>query len=162
MIKLPIPNKYLMSLDDIAKNICINNVVKYGIDEAIEHQFTYLDCSRVKDGLRLMQTIGTPYIYEMSKLVFILNTYLSNDEDKIKVYFDRLKKLHKANVKYEEDNPPIVYDKNKKSRKTSTTRKRVLKEATLDGFEKPKKVTAKSLRTDIRAAVLSNIKLTIK
>ena len=52
--------------------------------------------------------------------------------------------------------------KSKKVKNVRTTRKRVLKEATLEGFEKPKKVTAKSLRTDVRAAILSGIKLTIK
>lgn len=162
MIDFPIPKKYTITLDDRDKAICTNNVIRYGIEKAIEHQFTYLDCSRVKNGFRLMQTIGVPYTYEMSKLAFILYTYLSNKEDKLKVYFDKLKKLHKANLKYEEENPPIVYDKSKKVKNVRTTRKRVLKEATLEGFEKPKKVTAKSLRTDVRAAILSGIKLTIK
>lgn len=163
MIDFPIPKKYTMTLDSRDKAICKNNVAKYGIKKAIEHQFKYLDCSRVKDGLRLMQTIGVPYVYEISKLAFILYTYLSDKkEDKLKVYFDKLKKLHEANLKYEEENPPIVYDKSKKVKNVRTTRKRVLKEATLEGFEKPKKVTAKSLRTDVRAAILSGIKLTIK
>ena len=163
MIDFPIPKKYTMTLDDRDKAICTNNVARYGIEKAIEHQFTYLDCSRVKNGLRLMQTIGVPYTYEMSKLAFILYTYLSDDEeDKLKVYFDKLKKLHEANLKYEEENPPIVYDKSKKVKNVRTTRKRVLKEATFKGFEKPKKVTTKSLRTDVRAAILSGIKLTIK
>ena len=102
MIDFPIPKKYTMTLDDRDKAICTNNVARYGIEKAIEHQFTYLDCSRVKNGLRLMQTIGVPYTYEMSKLAFILYTYLSDDEeDKLKVYFDKLKKLHEANLKYE-------------------------------------------------------------
>lgn len=163
MIDFPIPKKYTMALDSRVKAICKNNVTKYGIEKAIEHQFKYLDCSRVKDGLRLMQTIGVPYIYEMSKLAFILYTYLSDKkEDKLKVYLDKLKKLHEANLKYEEENPPIVYDECKKVKNARTTRKKVLKEATLEGFEKPKKVTAKSLRTDVRAAILSGIKLTIK
>ena len=61
-----------------------------------------------------------------------------------------------------EDYAAYVYDKSKKVKNVRTTRKRVLKEATLEGFEKPKKVTAKSLRTDVRAAILSGIKLTIK
>ena len=36
------------------------------------------------------------------------------------------------------------------------------KEATLEGFEKPKRTTAKSLNADIKAAILGNIKLQIK
>lgn len=162
MIDFPIPKKYTMQLDNIDKKLCSGYVARLGIDGAIESQFKRLDCSRVKDGLRLMQTIGVPYTYEMSKLAFILYTYLSEDEeDKLKAYLDRLVQLHKDNLKYEETNPPIVYDKSKKVKNARTTRKKA-KEATLEGFEKPKRTTAKSLNADIKAAILGNIKLKIK
>lgn len=162
MIDFPIPKKYTMQLDNIDKKLCSGYVARLGIDGAIESQFKRLDCSRVKDGLRLMQTIGVPYTYEMSKLAFILYTYLSEDEeDKLKVYLDRLVQLHKDNLKYEETNPPIVYDKSKKVKNARTPRKKA-KEATLEGFEKPKRTTAKSLNADIKAAILGNIKLKIK
>lgn len=162
MIDFPIPKKYTMQLDNIDKKLCSGYVARLGIDGAIESQFKRLDCSRVKDGLRLMQTIGVPYTYEMSKLAFILYTYLSEDEeDKLKAYLDRLVQLHKDNLKYEETNPPIVYDKSKKVKNARTTRKKA-KEATLEGFEKPKRTTAKSLNADVKAAILGNIKLKIK
>ena len=162
MIDFPIPKKYTMQLDNIDKKLCSGYVARLGIDGAIESQFKRLDCSRVKDGLRLMQTIGVPYTYEMSKLAFILYTYLSEDEeDKLKTYLDRLVQLHKDNLKYEETNPPIVYDKRKKVKNARTPRKKA-KEATLEGFEKPKRTTAKSLNADIKAAILGNIKLKIK
>lgn len=162
MIDFPIPKKYTMQLDNIDKKLCSGYVARLGIDGAIESQFKRLDCSRVKDGLRLMQTIGVPYTYEMSKLAFILYTYLSEDEeDKLKSYLDRLVQLHKDNLKYEETNPPIVYNKSKKVKNARTPRKKA-KEATLEGFEKPKRTTAKSLNADIKAAILGNIKLQIK
>lgn len=162
MIDFPIPKKYTMQLDNIDKKLCSSYVARLGIDGAIESQFKRLDCSRVKDGLRLMQTIGVPYTYEMSKLAFILYTYLSEDEeDKLKAYLDRLVQLHKDNLKYEETNPPVVYDKSKKVKNARTPRKKA-KEATLEGFEKPKRTTAKSLNADIKAAILGNIKLQIK
>ena len=162
MIDFPIPKKYTMQLDNIDKKLCSGYVARLGIDGAIVSQFQRLDCSRVKDGLRLMQTIGVPYTYEMSKLAFILYTYLSEDEeDKLKTYLDRLVQLHKDNLKYEETNPPIVYDKSKKVKNARTPRKKA-KEATLEGFEKPKRTTAKSLNADIKAAILGNIKLQIK
>lgn len=162
MIDFPIPKKYTMQLDNIDKKLCSGYVARLGIDGAIESQFKRLDCSRVKDGLRLMQTIGVPYTYEISKLAFILYTYLSEDEeDKLKTYLDRLVQLHKDNLKYEETNPPIVYDKSKKVKNARTPRKKA-KEATLEGFEKPKRTTAKSLNADIKAAILGNIKLKIK
>ena len=162
MIDFPIPKKYTMQLDNIDKKLCSGYVARLGIDGAIESQFKRIDCSRVKDGLRLMQTIGVPYTYEMSKLAFILYTYLSEDEeDKLKAYLDRLVQLHKDNLKYEETNPPIVYDKSKIVKNARTPHKKA-KEATLEGFEKPKRTTAKSLNADIKAAILGNIKLQIK
>lgn len=161
MIDFPISKRYIIPLDDNVKRICSNSVAEYGIDKAIENQLHYLDCTRIVNGLRLMQTIGTPYQYEMSKLAYILDTYLSDDEeDKLSLYYNKIAEIHKANLKYEKDNPPIIYDKSKKVKNARTTRKKV-KEATIDGFENSK-IQQKSLNADIRKAILGNIKLKIK
>lgn len=160
MKDFPISKRYIIPLDDSAKRICSNSVAEYGIDKAIENQLHYLDCTRIVNGLRLMQTIGTPYQYEMSKLAYMLDTYLSDDEDKISLYYNKIAEIHKANLKYEKDNPPIIYDKSKKVKNARTTRKKV-KEATIDGFENSQ-IQQKSLNADIRKAILGNIKLKIK
>lgn len=161
MRDFPISKRYIIPLDDSVKRICSNSVAEYGIDKAIENQLHYLDCTRIVNGLRLMQTIGTPYQYEMSKLAYILDTYLSDDEeDKLSLYYNKIVEIHKANLKYEKDNPPIIYDKSKKVKNARTTRKKV-KEATIDGFENSK-IQQKSLNADIRKAILGNIKLKIK
>ena len=161
MKDFPISKRYIIPLDDSVKRICSNSVDEYGIDKAIEIQLHYLDCTRIVNGLRLMQTIGTPYQYEMSKLAYMLDTYLSDDEeDKISLYYNKIAEIHKANLKYEKDNPPIIYDKSKKVKNARTTRKKV-KEATIDGFENSK-IQQKSLNADIRKAILGNIKLKIK
>ena len=161
MRDFPISKRYIIPLDDNVKRICSNSVAEYGIDKAIENQLHYLDCTRIVNGLRLMQTIGTPYQYEMSKLAYMLDTYLSDDEeDKISLYYNKIAEIHKANLKYEKDNPPIIYDKSKKVKNARTTRKKV-KEATIDGFENSK-IQQKSLNADIRKAILGNIKLKIK
>lgn len=160
MKDFPISKRYIIPLDDSLKRICSNSVADYGIDKAIENQLHYLDCTRIVNGLRLMQTIGTPYQYEMSKLAYMLNTYLSDNEDKISLYYNKIAEIHKANLKYEKDNPPIIYDKSKKVKNARTTRKKV-KEATIDGFENSK-IQQKSLNADIRKAILGNIKLKIK
>lgn len=161
MKDFPISKRYIIPLDDNVKRICSNSVAEYGIDKAIENQLHYLDCTRIVNGLRLMQTIGTPYQYEMSKLAYMLNTYLSDDEeDKLSLYYNKIAEIHKANLKYEKDNPPIIYDKSKKVKNARTTRKKV-KEATIDGFENSK-IQQKSLNADIRKAILGNIKLKIK
>lgn len=161
MIAFPISKRYIIPLDDNVKRICSNSVSEYGIDKAIENQLHYLDCTRIVNGLRLMQTIGTPYQYEMSKLAYILDTYLSDDEeDKLSLYYNKIAEIHKANLKYEKDNPPIIYDKSKKVKNARTTRKKV-KEVTIDVFENSK-IQQKSLNADIRKAILGNIKLKIK
>lgn len=161
MRDFPISKRYIIPLDDSIKRICSNSIAEYGIDKAIENQLHYLDCTRIVNGLRLMQTIGTPYQYEMSKLAYMLDTYLSDDEaDKLSLYYNKIAEIHKANLKYEKDNPPIIYDKSKKVKNARTTRKKV-KEATIDGFENSK-IQQKSLNSDIRKAILGNIKLKIK
>ena len=161
MRDFPISKRYIIPLDDSVKRICSNSVNEHGIDKAIEIQLHYLDCTRIVNGLRLMQTIGTPYQYEMSKLAYMLDTYLSDDEeDKISLYYNKIAEIHKANLKYEKDNPPIIYDKSKKVKNARTTRKKV-KEATIDGFENSK-IQQKSLNADIRKAILGNIKFKIK
>ena len=161
MRDFPISKIYIIPLDDSVKRICSNSVDEHGIDKAIEIQLHYLDCTRIVNGLRLMQTIGTPYQYEMSKLAYMLDTYLSDDEeDKISLYYNKIAEIHKANLKYEKDNPPIIYDKSKKVKNARTTRKKV-KEATIDEFENSK-IHQKSLNADIRKAILGNIKLKIK
>lgn len=161
MRDFPISKRYIIPLDDSVKRICSNSVDEHGIDKAIEIQLHYLDCTRIVNGLRLMQTIGTPYQYEMSKLAYMLDTYLLDDEeDKISLYYNKIAEIHKANLKYEKDNPPIIYDKSKKVKNARTTRKKV-KEATIDGFENSK-IQQKSLNADIRKAILGNIKLKIK
>ena len=161
MRDFPISKRYIIPLDDSVKRICSNSVDEHGIDKAIEIQLHYLDCTRIVNGLRLMQTIGTPYQYEMSKLAYMLDTYLSdNEEDKISLYYNKIAEIHKANLKYEKDNPPIIYDKSKKVKNARTTRKKV-KEATIDEFENSK-IQQKSLNADIRKAILGNIKLKIK
>ena len=160
MKDFPISKRYIIPLDDSVKRICSNSVDEHGIDKAIEIQLHYLDCTRIVNGLRLMQTIGTPYQYEMSKLAYMLDTYLSDDEDKISLYYNKIAEIHKANLKYEKDNPPIIYDKSKKVKNARTTRKKV-KEATIDEFENSK-IQQKFLSADIRKAILGNIKLKIK
>lgn len=161
MKDFPISKRYIIPLDDSVKRICSNSVAEYGIDKAIENQLHYLDCTRIVNGLRLMQTIGTPYQYEMSKLAYMLDTYLSDDEeDKLSLYYNKITEIHKANLKYEKDNSPIIYDKSKKVKNARITRRKV-KKATIDEFENSK-IQQKSLNADIRKAILGNIKLKIK
>ena len=112
-----IVKKYHADLDDVDRAMIDRRVEEKGIEEYLNQQLVYLDCSRIIQGMRMMQTIGYPYKREISKYVYVIETYKNNIEcieDRTNILVD----LHKHNLEYEKENPPIWYDgKPKKSSK---------------------------------------------
>ena len=161
------PKKYTMVVDEQVKAMAIKDVSTCGADEFVAKACVRLDCSRIKDDMRMMQTIGTPYQYEVSRTLYGINYALEQawiDENKRDEYVSKLVALHKRNLKYEEDNPPIVYDKKKGLKKTTRTTRKKAKEGTLEGFEKPKKEKTQSaaqLNAQARAKLISKLKINI-
>lgn len=159
------PKKYTMVVDEQVKSMAIKDVSTCGADEFVAKACVRLDCSRIKDDMRMMQTIGTPYKYEATRTLIGIDYALQQswiDENKRDEYVSKLVALHKRNLKYEEDNPPIVYDKKKGLKKTTRTTRKKAKEGTLDGFEKPKKEKAPSaaqLNAQARAKLISKLKI---
>ena len=100
---------YITTLDDADKQIIDNRVAEKGIEQYLNQQLIYLDCSRVLQGMRMMQTIGYPYQREISSYLYALDTYLKEDEGKYDYYCVILADRHLANLKYEKENPPIWY-----------------------------------------------------
>lgn len=163
MIKFP--KKYTMIVDEQVQAMAIKDVSTCGADEFVAKACVRLDCSRIKDDMRMMQTIGTPYKYEITRTLVGIDYALQQgwiDENKKDEYVSKLVALHKRNLKYEEDNPPIIYDKKKGLKKTTRTTRKKAKEGTLDGFEKPKKEKAPSaaqLNAQARAKLISKLKI---
>lgn len=161
------PKAYTMLIDEQVKAMAIKDISTCGADEFVTKACVRLDCSRIKDDMRMMQTIGTPYQYEVSRTLYGINYALEQgwiDENKKDEYVSKLVALHKRNLKYEEDNPPIVYDKKKGLKKTTRTTRKKAKEGTLDGFEKPKKEKTQSaaqLNAQARAKLISKLKINI-
>ena len=159
------PKKYTMVVDEQVKAMAIKDVSTCGADEFVAKACVRLDCSRTKDDMRMMQTIGTPYKYEATRTLIGIDYALQQgwiDENKKDEYVSKLVALHKRNLKYEEDNPPIVYDKKKGLKKTTRTTRKKAKEGTLEGFEKPKKEKAPSaaqLNAQVRAKLISKLKI---
>lgn len=159
------PKKYTMVVDEQVKAMAIKDVSTCGADEFVAKACVRLDCSRIKDDMRMMQTIGTPYKYEATRTLIGIDYALQQgwiDENKKDEYVSKLVALHKRNLKYEEDNPPIVYDKKKGVKKTTRTTRKKAKEGTLEGFEKPKKEkapTAAQLNAQARAKLISKLKI---
>ena len=163
MIKFP--KKYTMIVDEQVQGMAVKDVSTCGADEFVAKACVRLDCSRIKDDMRMMQTIGTPYKYEITRTLVGIDYALRQgwiDENKKDEYVSKLVALHKRNLKYEEDNPPVIYDKKKGLKKTTRTTKKKAKEGTLDGFEKPKKEKAPSaaqLNAQARAKLISKLKI---
>lgn len=161
------PKAYTMVIDEQVKAMAIKDISTCGADEFVTKACVRLDCSRIKDDMRMMQTIGTPYQYEVSRTLHGINYALEQgwiDENKRDEYVSKLVALHKRNLKYEEDNPPIVYDKKKGLKKTTRTTRKKAKEGTIEGFEKLKKEKAPSaaqLNAQARAKLISKLKINI-
>ena len=161
------PKAYTMQIDEQVKTMAIKDIGTCGADEFVAKACVRLDCSRIMDDMRMMQTIGTPYQYEVSRTLHGINYALEQgwiDENKRDEYVSKLVALHKRNLKYEETNPPIVYDKKKGLKKATRTTKKKAKEGTLEGFEKPKKEKAPSatqLNAQARAKLISKLKINI-
>lgn len=161
------PKAYTMVIDEQVKAMAIKDISTCGADEFVAKACVRLDCSRIKDDMRMMQTIGTPYQYEVSRTLYGINYALEQgwiDENKRDEYVSKLVALHKRNLKYEEDNPPIVYDKKKGLKKTTRTTRKKAKEGTLECFEKPKKEKTQSaaqLNAQARAKLISKLKINI-
>lgn len=161
------PKAYTMVIDEQVKAMAIKDISTCGADEFVTKACVRLDCSRIKDDMRMMQTIGTPYQYEVSRTLHGINYALEQgwiDENKRDEYVSKLVALHKRNLKYEEDNPPIVYDKKKGLEKTTRTTRKKAKEGTLEGFEKSKKEkiqSAAQLNAQARAKLISKLKINI-
>ena len=159
------PKVYTMVVDEQVQAMAVKDVSTCGADEFVAKACVRLDCSRIKDNMRMMQTIGTPYKYEATRTLIGIDYALQQgwiDENKKDEYVSKLVALHKRNLKYEEDNPPIIYDKKKGLKKTTRTTRKKAKEGTLDGFEKPKKEKAPSaaqLNAQARAKLISKLKI---
>ena len=159
------PKKYTMVVDEQVQAMAVKDVSTCGADEFVAKAYVRLDCSRIKDNMRMMQTIGTPYKYEVTRTLIGIDYALQQgliDENKRDEYVSKLVALHKRNLKYEEDNPPIIYDKKKGLNKTTRTTRKKAKEGTLEGFEKPKKEkapTAAQLNAQARAKLISKLKI---
>lgn len=159
------PKKYTMVVDEQVKAMAIKDVSTCGADEFVAKACVRLDCSRIKDDMRMMQTIGTPYKYEATRTLIGIDYALQQgwiDENKKDEYVSKLVALHKRNLKYEKDNPPIVYDKKKGLKETTRTTRKKAKEGTIEGFEKPKKEKAPSaaqLNAQSRAKLISKLKI---
>ena len=150
---------YHTDLDNYDKAIIDKKVAEKGIEEYLNQQLIYLDCSRIIQGLRMMQTIGYPYKREISSYVYVLENWSSSvccpedyNKNPDEYWIDKLIERHKANIEYEKENPPVWYDSKPKK---NTTRKRKSKEAYLFP-EETKKAKISKAESKLKAKLLGS------
>ena len=108
---------YITTLDDADHRMINQRVAEKGIEGYLTQQLIYLDCSRIINNMRMMQTIGYPYQREISSYLYALETQVNfltvEDSDVSKFnkqeWIDKLLERHQANLEYEKENPPIWY-----------------------------------------------------
>lgn len=100
---------YITALDDTDHRIIDKRIAEKGIEGYLTQQLVYLDCSRIINNMRMMQTIGYPYQREVSSYLYALETVAGNNFDFDKEWIDKLIERHQANLEFEEKNPPVWY-----------------------------------------------------
>ena len=136
---------YITSLDDSDRDMIDQRVAEKGIEGYLNQQLVYLDCSRIIQGMRMMQTIGYPYQREISSYIYALdklkayNTLASDEE--VRYYVKCITDLHKANLEFEKENPPVWYGGKKAKDKWDKEhgkhpRRKKISEGTIPGMGK--------------------------
>jgi len=96
---------YITSLDDFDHKMIDQRVAEKGIEGYLNQQLIYLDCSRIIQGMRMMQTIGYPYQREISSYLYAVEMHAFHKH----IWENKLLERHQANLEYEKENPPIWY-----------------------------------------------------
>ena len=150
---------YHTDLDNIDENLIKKNVAEKGIEGYLNQQLIYLDCTRILQGMRMMQTIGYPYKREISSYIYALENWSSTiscpddyNGNPDEYWINKLIERHKANLEYEKENPPVWYDgKPKKINK----RKPKVKEGDLFP-EETKKAKVSKAEAKLKTKLLSS------
>ena len=137
---------YHTDLDNCDRAMIDKRVEEKGIEEYLNQQLVYLDCTRVLDGMRMMQTIGYPYKREITSYLYAVEMHAVHKH----IWEEKLIERHQANLEYEKENPPVWYDG--KPKKTSK-RKPKAKEG--DMFpEETKKTKISKAEAKLKAKLL--------
>lgn len=148
---------YQICLDKSEYILLEKEIEHDGLDATIDRYLHYCDCTRwgLEHKYRLCQTIDYGYRVDMSKLLYIVDTFANTDENMAKII-----KRHEDNIKFESEFPPIVYDK-KLTRKS--LKKSIDKLTGSNSEKKPR--TRKKTKTEeklaIKAAKLGQLKFKI-
>lgn len=132
-------------------------VERDGLEATVNRYLYYCDCTRwdLEHKYRLCQTIDFRYTMDMSRLLYVIDTFANDDEHMAKVI-----KQHEDNITFETEFPPIIYDK-KLTRES--LRKSIDKaiSSNADKKRKPRKRTKAEEKLAIKAARIGQLKFKI-
>lgn len=168
MVDISSLDKYIDKSDTDISRFIDSEIRSVGLNRYLDYQFRRLNCSNVYPyGLRAIQTIDYPYRRNITETIYIIQHYV--EECKRDEYLIKLLRLHEANLKYEQLNPPIVYkqkitksnDKVKNNDTIENILKHTRKKSTATK-EKVSKQTAAERKLAAKVAKLNNLSLVIK
>ena len=142
--------EYIVPLDKSDILLLEQRVAKHGIDDVLNYQFRFLDCSRtistVNGTIRAIQTIDYTYADNITQTLYLLNEYLPDRED----LYNKLLELHNANLSFEKDNPPTWYSKKRWTKKTKDKNEVKVKRVKSNIRETAKQIKLSSLTLKLK------------
>ena len=149
--------KYERPLDKSEYVRLEKEVENNGLDATVDKYLHYCDCTRwdLEHKYRLCQTIDYRYTIDMSRLLYVIDTFANDDEHMAKVI-----KRHEDNIKFEAEVPPIIYDK----KLTKESLKKSIDKVTSSNSEKKprtRKRTKAEEKLAIKAARIGQLKFKI-
>lgn len=120
-----IDNKYIGTLDAQDKrwyDYILHTKHKGNETGALEELLKSLDCTRIYDCGRPMQTINYGYRTDIAGYYYILEK-LEYNKDLQNIYLNKLYNRHVENLNFEKDNPPVRYTSTKQRTSRRNTNK---------------------------------------
>lgn len=146
---------YIVPLKEADIDSIRREVAEKGLGNYLLQQLHYLDATKtMSNGMRPEQTISFVYNLDISKYLYVVNKYIKENTE---YWLNKLIERHEANLAYEKENPPIVYDARNINK---PKRIRKAKEGILPGFEKPKKV--KTSKAEAKFAKIKALNISLK
>ena len=151
MINITPIEKYIQDFTNSIKELIDSEVKLDGRDKVLYNKLKYIDCTRItKDGVRLIQTIGFNYIYNITQTIYLIYNYFQDDLDnKLQKILD----IHENNIRFEIENPPIRYDTKKNKKKG---------ERNINKYKENNKLSTAQRKNIIKVAKINALKLNLK
>lgn len=158
MINIDLISSYIIPIDRFYVDLIKSEVNRLGKEEVYNRQLKQLDCTRITEtGIRIQQTIGLPYSSEITQMLYLIETYFKDDEDN---RLQQILDIHKRNIEFEKENPPIIYKSKSKTAKVKTSKPKQTK-MKFDDNGKPVKTVAER-KLAIKAIKMNSLKFNLK